>query len=174
MNDADEPEDQGPKKAMAAAAGVGGGSETVVEPVRPRRAANRWVRQGRVAIQSSHGLSGPVVRVFTEWVTREADRPAAVLPGESEPEIAFPETVVQRRPPQRLPEDAIRRSPIAGLVIAVMAAPGQEVRRRQTVLIIEAMKMQNHVGPEVDGVLKAIHVAPGDAVKAGQVLFELV
>jgi len=30
------------------------------------------------------------------------------------------------------------------------------------------------VGPEVDGVLKAIHVAPGDAVKAGQVLFELV
>ena len=40
-------------------------------------------------------------------------------------------------------------------------------------LIIEAMKMLNHVGPEVDGVVKAIHVSPGDAVKAGQVLFEL-
>jgi len=41
------------------------------------------------------------------------------------------------------------------------------------VLIIEAMKMQNNVCAKQDGVLQAVHVAPGDAVKAGQVLFEV-
>jgi biotin carboxyl carrier protein len=41
-------------------------------------------------------------------------------------------------------------------------------------MVIEAMKMQNNVSPEVDGVVKAVHVSPGDAVKAGQVLFELL
>jgi biotin carboxyl carrier protein len=40
-------------------------------------------------------------------------------------------------------------------------------------MVIEAMKMQNNVSPEVDGVVKAVHVSPGDAVQAGQVLFEL-
>ena len=74
----------------------------------------------------------------------------------------------------RLPEDAVCRSPIAGQVIAVLAAAGESVTRRQPVMVIEAMKMQNNVGAEVDGVLKAVHVSPGDAVKAGQVLFELV
>src|ERR1017187_9927199 len=55
------------------------------------------------------------------------------------------------------------------------APPGESepATRRQPVMVIEAMKMQNNVGPEVDGVVKAVHVSPGDAVKAGQVLFEL-
>jgi biotin carboxyl carrier protein len=73
-----------------------------------------------------------------------------------------------------LPEDAVCRSPIAGLVIAVLAIKGERVTRRQPVMVIEAMKMQNNVSPEVDGVLKVVHVSPGEAVKAGQVLFELM
>jgi biotin carboxyl carrier protein len=94
--------------------------------------------------------------------------------GESEPGIAIPESVLHARPPLRLAEDAVCRSPIAGLVIAVLATAGEQVGRRQPVMVIEAMKMQNNVSPEVDGVLKTVHVSPGDAVKAGQVLFELV
>ena len=66
------------------------------------------------------------------------------------------------------------QAPIAGLVIAVLATTGERVTRRQPVMVIEAMKMQNNVSPEVDGVLVAVHVSPGDAVKAGQVLFELL
>jgi methylmalonyl-CoA carboxyltransferase small subunit len=99
--------------------------------------------------------------------------PLDAPPGESEPAIAIPESVLHARPALRLPEDAVCRSPIAGLVIAVLAAAGEQVTRRQPVMVIEAMKMQNNVGPEVDGVVKAVHVSPGDAVKAGQVLFEL-
>jgi biotin carboxyl carrier protein len=84
-----------------------------------------------------------------------------------------PASVLQVRPPHRLPEDESCRSPIAGLVIAVNAVAGQAIKRHEPVLIIEAMKMQNNVCAEVDGVVKAIRVRQGDSVKAGQVLFEL-
>jgi len=145
--------------AAAAAAAVGGHS------------ANPWARHGRQDIQGSHSLTAPLARWAPELVEPP---PPDAAPAESEPAIAIPESVLQLRPPQRLPEDAVCRSPIAGLVIAVLAMAGEQVTRRQPVMVIEAMKMQNNVSPEVDGVLKAVHVSPGDAVKAGQVLFELL
>jgi len=141
--------------------------------VRPAPAESAWARQGRAAIQGSHSLTAPLARWAPEPVEPEVQPSRDGQPGESEPDIAIPESVLHARPPQRLPEDAVCRSPIAGLVIAVLAAAGDQVTRRQPVMVIEAMKMQNNVGPEVDGVLKALHVSPGDAVKAGQVLFEL-
>jgi biotin carboxyl carrier protein len=88
-------------------------------------------------------------------------------------EVAIPESVLRPRSPQKLPEDAFCRSPIAGLVTAVLCAPGDGIRRNQPVLIIDAMKMEVKIGPAVDGTLKAIRVEPGDTVKSGQVLFEL-
>jgi len=161
---------------LAMAAGVAaGGSSTVVRRVRRAPGANRWARHGREDLQASHTLTAPLARWAPEPVEApplDIQPPDAAL-GESEPEIVIPESVLHARPPQRLPEDAVCRSPIAGLVIAVLATAGQQVARRQPVMVIEAMKMQNNVSPEVDGVLKAVHVTPGDAVKAGQVLFEL-
>lgn len=132
--------------------------------------ANRWARHGREDIQGSHSLTSPLVR----WAPELVEPPLQdAAPGAREPDIAIPESVLHARPPQRLPEDAVCRSPIAGQVVAVLAAAGEHVQRRQPVLVIEAMKMQNNVSPEVDGVLKAVHVSAGDAVRAGQVLFEL-
>lgn len=134
--------------------------------------ANPWARHGRQDLQGSHSLTAPLARWAPELVEPEI-QPADTLAGGSEPDIAIPESVLHARPPLRLPDDAVCRSPIAGQVIVVLAAAGAQVTRRQPVMVIEAMKMQNDVSPEVDGVLKAVHVSPGDTVKAGQVLFEL-
>jgi biotin carboxyl carrier protein len=160
------------ERAMAAGADVGGDSAEV-RRVRPAPAENAWARHGREDIQGSHSLTAPLARWAPEPAEPEEQSPADAAPGDGEPDIAIPESVLHARPPQRLPEDAVCRSPIAGLVIAVLATAGEQVTRRQPVMVIEAMKMQNNVSPEVDGVLKAVHVSPGDAVKAGQVLFEL-
>jgi biotin carboxyl carrier protein len=146
------------EKAQAATAGVGG------------RGANPWTRHAREDLQGSHSLSSPLAR----WARELVVSPAPDTPPGGAPDIAIPDSVLQVRPPLRLPEDAVCRSPIAGLVIAVLALAGEPVTRRQPVVVIEAMKMQNNVSPEVDGVLKSIHVAPGDGVKAGQILFELL
>ena len=86
---------------------------------------------------------------------------------------AIPASVLRPRVPHKLPEDTVCRCPMAGRVVAVLADCGRTVRRNEPVVLIEAMKMQIPIGPAVDGVLKTVHVTTGDAVGAGQVLFEL-
>lgn len=90
-----------------------------------------------------------------------------------DPEQVIPANVLRKRPPQKMAEDAFCRCPIAGRVTAIFGAIGQCVKRDERVMMIEAMKMETAVAPAVDGVIRAIHVSPGEAVKTGQILFEL-
>jgi biotin carboxyl carrier protein len=94
-------------------------------------------------------------------------------PEPEQPAIEIPPSVTRERHPQKLLEDTYCRSPIAGRVTAVVRSVGQRVRRNEPVLVIEAMKMENQIGPAVDGVIQSIRVKPGEAVVTGQVLFEL-
>jgi biotin carboxyl carrier protein len=59
---------------------------------------------------------------------------------------------------------------IPGLVLEVLVAPGEPVRRGQSLLVLEAMKMRNSVAAPHDGTIAAVHVAPGDTVAKGQAL----
>jgi biotin carboxyl carrier protein len=60
-----------------------------------------------------------------------------------------------------------------GTVIKVLAAPGDRVDRRQTLLILEAMKMETPVLSPYEAVVRAVHVAEGDQVAGGTLLIEL-
>ena len=62
-------------------------------------------------------------------------------------------------------------SPLQGTIIKVNAANGDAVKAGQTVIVLEAMKMQNDIAAPKDGVLSDLTVAVGDNVKSGQVLF---
>jgi len=88
-------------------------------------------------------------------------------------EVTVPESVMRPRQHLKLLEDTFCRSPIAGLVTAVLASAGQTIRKNEPVLVIEAMKMEIQICPAVDGVLKTIHVKPGELVATAQLLFEL-
>ncbi|MFJ6023594.1 acetyl-CoA carboxylase biotin carboxylase subunit [Brevundimonas sp. NPDC092305] len=63
-------------------------------------------------------------------------------------------------------------SPMPGLVVAIPVTVGQEVKSGETVAIIEAMKMQNILKAERDGVVKAVSAKAGDPVAADDVLVE--
>ncbi len=63
-------------------------------------------------------------------------------------------------------------SPLAGNVWKVLVEPGQKVALDETVVIIEAMKMETAIAAPMEGTVKAVHVKPGDAVKVNQVLVE--
>ncbi|HLY16777.1 MAG TPA: biotin/lipoyl-containing protein [Bryobacteraceae bacterium] len=132
--------------------------------------ASLWARQGRAAIRGSHSLGAPLAR-WTPDLTEPSAEPTGVPDAGNGPQIAIP--VLPIRAQRRTPEDYICRSPITGMVIAVTASAGLPVTRNQSLIVIEAMKMENHVKPAMDGVVKIVHVAAGEAVKAGQVLFEL-
>jgi len=62
-------------------------------------------------------------------------------------------------------------SPLQGTIIKINAANGDAVKAGQTVIVLEAMKMQNDIAAPKDGTLSDLAVAVGDNVKSGQVLF---
>ncbi|WP_135213403.1 acetyl-CoA carboxylase biotin carboxylase subunit [Vitreimonas flagellata] len=64
-------------------------------------------------------------------------------------------------------------SPMPGLVISIDVKPGQEVKAGEGVAIVEAMKMQNIIRAERDGVIAKVNVAAGASVAADEVMIEL-
>ena len=60
-----------------------------------------------------------------------------------------------------------------GRVIEILAQEGQEVAAGQGVLVLEAMKMENEIQAENDGVVRRILVETGQAVEGGDPLFEI-
>ncbi len=64
-------------------------------------------------------------------------------------------------------------APMPGTVIKVLAAPGDRVEARQTLLVLEAMKMETPVVSPYAAVVRAVHVTEGDRVSGGAVLVEL-
>ena len=60
--------------------------------------------------------------------------------------------------------------PMQGTIVKVNVEVGQAVEAGETVVILEAMKMENLVNAERSGVVRAINVATGDSVSAGDVV----
>jgi biotin carboxyl carrier protein len=65
------------------------------------------------------------------------------------------------------------KAPMPGKVVRVLAGVGTQVELGQSVIVIEAMKMQNELKAPKSGVVKKINVAEGAAVDAGQALAEV-
>ena len=61
-------------------------------------------------------------------------------------------------------------APMPGTVIGVPLEAGADVTAGQTVLVLEAMKMQHTISAPTDGVLSELAVAMGQQVSAGEVL----
>jgi biotin carboxyl carrier protein len=54
----------------------------------------------------------------------------------------------------------------------VQAQPGEKVAAGDSLVVLEAMKMENELKAGASGVVKSVRVAPGEAVEKGQVLVE--
>jgi acetyl-CoA/propionyl-CoA carboxylase, biotin carboxylase, biotin carboxyl carrier protein len=65
------------------------------------------------------------------------------------------------------------RVPMQGTIVKINVAEGQRVEAGETVVILEAMKMENAVNAERSGVVKKIHVATGDSVGGGDAVVEI-
>jgi propionyl-CoA carboxylase alpha chain len=63
-------------------------------------------------------------------------------------------------------------SPMPGLVVSMDVALGQQVREGEVVCVLEAMKMQNIIRAERDGLVKAVNAKSGDPVAADEILVE--
>jgi propionyl-CoA carboxylase alpha chain len=64
------------------------------------------------------------------------------------------------------------RCPMPGLVVSIAVSEGQEVKAGETLAVVEAMKMENVLRAERDGVVKAIKAKPGDSLAVDAVIME--
>ncbi|MDX8402906.1 MAG: sodium-extruding oxaloacetate decarboxylase subunit alpha [Mariprofundaceae bacterium] len=76
-----------------------------------------------------------------------------------------------KRPKARNDSDVT--SPMPGRIVAVNVAMGDSVEAGDTVLTVEAMKMENPVHAPVSGTVKAIYVAEGDNINPDECLIEI-
>ena len=66
--------------------------------------------------------------------------------------------------------DVAIRAPMPGLVSNVIASEGDEVKRGQTIVVLEAMKMENDLTAPRAGIVKSLRVTKGQAVNQGDTL----
>lgn len=69
-------------------------------------------------------------------------------------------------------ESKVCRSPVTGIVVKIVAQPGQTLQVGDTLLVLEAMKMETNICAPVAGKVAAIDLQPGDNVQAGEVVVE--
>jgi propionyl-CoA carboxylase alpha chain len=63
-------------------------------------------------------------------------------------------------------------APMPGVVLEVRCTQGDQVAARQTLVVLEAMKMEHHVRAPADGVVAEVRVAVGQHVENGSLLIE--
>jgi glutaconyl-CoA/methylmalonyl-CoA decarboxylase subunit gamma len=65
------------------------------------------------------------------------------------------------------------KSPLPGTILEIKRRVGDAVKIGDTILIMEAMKMENDIKADIDGVISAIKVNVNDSVLEGEVLVEI-
>jgi pyruvate carboxylase subunit B len=126
-------------------------------------------------------LKGPGMRAYNVFVrdeyykvevepaggTRAINSPAAsAAPPKPAETVAAQET---GEAPAVPPEGAVL-APMSGIIIRYEVAQGQAVKAGDTVVILEAMKMESVLPAPIDGIVKEIRLKPGDRVAKDDVI----
>ncbi len=106
-------------------------------------------------------VNGTPFKVEMEKTQKAAPRPVV-----ARPIAAQPTTPVAKPAPAAGSKSGIK-SPLPGVILEVKVKEGEVVKKGQTVLILEAMKMENNINADKDGTVTKINVNKGDSVLEG-------
>lgn len=121
-----------------------------------------------VTIESLSDSSAKVTvngKTYDVELDKSAEESAAV----DSPRIYRPLHEKAQAAPQET-RDCSLKSPLPGTIIAVKVKEGDQVKEGQTVAILEAMKMENEILAESDGIVESVNVEKGDSVLEGTVI----
>lgn len=80
---------------------------------------------------------------------------------------------VQVSAPQAASSNTGVKAPLPGTIMTINVKVGDQVKRGDTLLVMEAMKMENNIMANKDGQVKAIHVTTGQTVVQDELLIDL-
>ncbi|MBQ8673595.1 MAG: biotin/lipoyl-binding protein [Bacteroides sp.] len=100
----------------------------------------------------------------------ELDKPIKAAPKPVTRPAAAPKTAtgapVVTRPVAAAGKGGVK-SPLPGVILDIKVKEGDMVKKGQTILILEAMKMENNINADRDGKVAAVKVSKGDSVLEG-------
>jgi len=67
----------------------------------------------------------------------------------------------------------VMKSPLPGKILEIFVKQGDKVSIGQRIVCLEAIKMENNINSNRDGVVSAIHIQKGDSVLEGDILVEI-
>ncbi len=118
-------------------------------------------------------VNGKTYQVETEKPAAPAPKPVA-KPAPAPKPAAAPAPKAEAPKPAAAPAAGVQvKSPLPGSVIKVLVSEGQAVKRGDTLLTLESMKMENAIMAEQDGTVKQIAVTPGQNVMQDDLLIVL-
>jgi len=102
---------------------------------------------------------------------KKADKPAPIV-RRARPQAVKNEPV---QPKQTSSSGSVKaiNSPLPGNILDVKVSEGDKVTKGSVVMIMEAMKMENNIVSEYDGVVAAVKVKVGQSVLQNDVLIEI-
>ena len=106
----------------------------------------------------------------------ELDKPVKAAPKPVTRPAAAPKTEtgapVVTKQPTASKKDGVK-SPLPGVILDIKVKEGDTVKRGQTIIILEAMKMENEIVAPQDGTVASVNVNKGDTVNSGDVLVSM-
>lgn len=113
-------------------------------------------------------------RSYELWVHREGKRYGVFAEGRTL-DVAVLDERRQRVESMKaaMPEvkkGFVLKAPMPAVVTAVLVEQGRQIKKGDVLCRLEAMKMENEMAAEADGVVKEINVVPGDGVEQNDVL----
>ena len=108
-----------------------------------------------------------------EWEKPDVNKPAGVVKPVVKPAAAAAATAAPAAAAAAPVNGHPIKTPLPGVIIDVKVNVGDTVTKGQTVVLLEAMKMENNINADRDGKVASIAVAKGDTVADGAVLVVL-
>lgn len=124
-------------------------------------------------------VEGNLAKVSVNGVPFEVElkRPINPVHAIKKPKVAAPKPVAAAPAPAAAPAAAGSgnpvKAPLPGTISSINVKVGDQVNVGDTVLVLEAMKMQNNIEAEYAGSVTSIVVNPGDSVMEGAVLLTI-
>lgn len=117
-------------------------------------------------------LNGKVYEVEMEEVTGEAV--ATATGSNSAPAVnKAPQTAATQAPVAQASGGETIEAPMPGSIVGLLVKVGDQVKKGQVLVVLEAMKMENEIVSPIDGKVLSVGVTKGQAVNPGEVLVQI-
>ena len=150
----------------------------------------RYTIDGAAYDVTINSINGQKAHVEVNGIPFEVEMQGSALTEDALPDVALADAAPAAEAPKAAPAEAAAekpaaapagaagagnpvKAPLPGVVTKVNVAVGQKVKKGETVLVLEAMKMENNIAAEQDGEVTGVCVKAGDSVLEGTVLITI-